>query len=242
MWKPEWQTKYGQDGRGQILPALRPERLRFPAQFHRIRSDGQHGRRRHALQRQQAPTQGCRHRALQEPLHGQHDARNEAAARRYRACEQRPRPKPITVTLQHQLRLHMFRPPTPASWTHHNINTPAVPFFGTVTSYVILYCNIHKNLPYLDGSFSKKQKTTSTRAMTRRLRYGLQHGFITPHCSQQNGMVERVISTLKERCTTVIASRASSTPRASSATGSTYIITAAVIRPLPCARLPRHSD
>ena len=53
----------------------------------------------------------------------------------------------ITVALQHQLRLHMFRPPAPARWTRHNINTPAVPFFGTVTSYVILYRIIHKNPP-----------------------------------------------------------------------------------------------
>ena len=29
---------------------------------------------------------------------------------------------------------------------------------------------------------------------------GLQQEFITPHCSQQNGMVERVIQTLKEQC------------------------------------------
>ncbi len=75
----------------------------------------------------------------------------------------------ITVTLQHKLRLHMFRPPAPASWTRHNINTPAVPFFGTVTSYVILYRIIHKNPPYLDGSFSKIQKRTSTRVVGRRL-------------------------------------------------------------------------
>lgn len=31
--------------------------------------------------------------------------------------------------------------------------------------------------------------------------YGLQQEFITPHCPQQNGMVERVIRTLKEQCT-----------------------------------------
>lgn len=30
--------------------------------------------------------------------------------------------------------------------------------------------------------------------------YGLQLEFITPHCPQQNGMVERVIRTLKEQC------------------------------------------
>lgn len=30
--------------------------------------------------------------------------------------------------------------------------------------------------------------------------YGLKQKFITPHCPQQNGMVERVILTLKEQC------------------------------------------
>ncbi|MCG2586915.1 DDE-type integrase/transposase/recombinase, partial [Massilia sp. TS11] len=30
--------------------------------------------------------------------------------------------------------------------------------------------------------------------------YGLRQEFITPHCPQQNGMVERVIRTLKEQC------------------------------------------
>lgn len=29
--------------------------------------------------------------------------------------------------------------------------------------------------------------------------YGLKQAFITPHCPQQNGMVERVIRTLKEQ-------------------------------------------
>nr|WP_278044760.1 hypothetical protein [Pigmentiphaga kullae] len=28
--------------------------------------------------------------------------------------------------------------------------------------------------------------------------YGLRQEFITPHCPQQNGMIERVIRTLKE--------------------------------------------
>ena len=31
-------------------------------------------------------------------------------------------------------------------------------------------------------------------------RYGLRQEFITPHCPQQNGMVERLIRTLKEQC------------------------------------------
>ncbi|WP_150670954.1 integrase core domain-containing protein, partial [Pandoraea anhela] len=30
--------------------------------------------------------------------------------------------------------------------------------------------------------------------------YGLRQEFITPHCQQQNGMVERVIRTLREQC------------------------------------------
>ena len=39
------------------------------------------------------------------------------------------------------------------------------------------------------------------RAYTRLVRsYGLRQEFITPHCPQQNGMVERVIRTLKEQC------------------------------------------
>lgn len=41
----------------------------------------------------------------------------------------------------------------------------------------------------------------TSRAYSRLARsYGLQQEFITPHCPQQNGMVERVIRTLKEQC------------------------------------------
>lgn len=41
----------------------------------------------------------------------------------------------------------------------------------------------------------------TSRAYTRLVRsYGLRQEFITPHCPQQNGMVERVIRTLKEQC------------------------------------------
>jgi putative transposase len=41
----------------------------------------------------------------------------------------------------------------------------------------------------------------TSRAYTRLVRsYGLKQEFITPHCPQQNGMVERVIRTLKEQC------------------------------------------
>lgn len=41
----------------------------------------------------------------------------------------------------------------------------------------------------------------TSRHYTRLVRsYGLQQEFITPHCPQQNGMVERVIRTLKEQC------------------------------------------
>jgi putative transposase len=31
-------------------------------------------------------------------------------------------------------------------------------------------------------------------------RHGLKQEFIAPHCPQQNGIVERVIRTLKEQC------------------------------------------
>ncbi len=41
----------------------------------------------------------------------------------------------------------------------------------------------------------------TSRHYTRMVRsYGLQQEFIAPHCPQQNGMVERVIRTLKEQC------------------------------------------
>ena len=41
----------------------------------------------------------------------------------------------------------------------------------------------------------------TSRDYTRMVRsYGLKQEFITPHCLQQNGMVERVIRTLKEQC------------------------------------------
>jgi len=41
----------------------------------------------------------------------------------------------------------------------------------------------------------------TSRTYTRLVRsYGLQQEFITPHCPQQNGMIERVIRTLKEQC------------------------------------------
>jgi len=41
----------------------------------------------------------------------------------------------------------------------------------------------------------------TSRHFTRLVRsYGLRQEFITPHCLQQNGMVERVIRTLKEQC------------------------------------------
>lgn len=42
--------------------------------------------------------------------------------------------------------------------------------------------------------FSSRRYTALVR------RYGLQQAFITPYCPQQNGMVERVIRTLKEQC------------------------------------------
>lgn len=41
----------------------------------------------------------------------------------------------------------------------------------------------------------------TSRSYTRLARsYGLKQEFITPHCPQQNGMIERVIRTLKEQC------------------------------------------
>ncbi|WP_238481170.1 hypothetical protein [Dyella telluris] len=41
----------------------------------------------------------------------------------------------------------------------------------------------------------------TSRDYTRLIRsYGLQQEFISLHCPQQNGMVERVIRTLKEQC------------------------------------------
>jgi putative transposase len=41
----------------------------------------------------------------------------------------------------------------------------------------------------------------TSRLYTRLVRsYGLRQEFITPHCPQQNGMVERLIRTLKEQC------------------------------------------
>ena len=42
--------------------------------------------------------------------------------------------------------------------------------------------------------FTSRSYTTLVRG------YGLRQEFITPHCPQQNGMVERVIRTLKEQC------------------------------------------
>ena len=41
----------------------------------------------------------------------------------------------------------------------------------------------------------------TSRAYTRLVpSYGFRQEFITPHCTQQNGMIERVIRTLKEQC------------------------------------------
>jgi putative transposase len=41
----------------------------------------------------------------------------------------------------------------------------------------------------------------TSRSYTRLVKsYGLQQEFITPHCPEQNGLVERVIRTIKEQC------------------------------------------
>jgi putative transposase len=53
--------------------------------------------------------------------------------------------------------------------------------------------------PFLLGSdnrlvFTSRDYTALARS------YGLRQEFITPHCPRQNGMVERVIRTLKEQC------------------------------------------
>lgn len=70
---------------------------------------------------------------------------------------------------------------------------------------------------------------------------------ITPHCPQQNGMAERVIRTLEEQCVhrqrfDSIQHTTRNTQHAPSATGSASTITAVLIRPLPCARTPTHSE
>lgn len=45
-------------------------------------------------------------------------------------------------------------------------------------------------------------QTASSRSICAGLvrRYGLNQEFITPHCPQQNGMLERLIRTVKEQC------------------------------------------
>jgi putative transposase len=60
------------------------------------------------------------------------------------------------------------------------------------------------SLGRVDRSFLLKSDNGlvfTSRAYTRMVRsYGLRQEFITPHCPQQNGMIERVIRTLKEQC------------------------------------------
>lgn len=94
-------------------------------------------------------------------------------------------------------------------------------------------------LPRSDNGlvFSSRHFTATVRS------YGLKQEFIMPHCPQQNGMIERVIRTFNEQC--AHRHRFESMPRkqpASSPTGSASTTPAALIRLLPCARLPRHSD
>ena len=52
----------------------------------------------------------------------------------------------------------------------------------------------------VDAAGKSRSQGRLTTALTGGLRYGLKQEFITPHCLQQNGMVERVIRTLKEQC------------------------------------------
>ena len=60
------------------------------------------------------------------------------------------------------------------------------------------------SLGRVDRSFLLRSDTGlvfNSRAYTRMVRsYGLRQEFITPHCPQQNGMIERVIRPLKEQC------------------------------------------
>jgi putative transposase len=51
------------------------------------------------------------------------------------------------------------------------------------------------------GASTASVQTFTSRKFTALVRsYGLKQEFITPHCPQQNGMVERVIRALKEQC------------------------------------------
>ena len=59
---------------------------------------------------------------------------------------------------------------------------------------------------------------------------GLRQEFITPHHPQQNGMVERVIRTLKEQCVHRPALRVCSMPAVLSATGSAFTTSVAPTR------------
>jgi putative transposase len=60
------------------------------------------------------------------------------------------------------------------------------------------------SLGLVDRSFllrSDNGLVSTSRAYTRIVRsYGLRQEFITPHCPQQNGMIERVIRTWKQQC------------------------------------------
>ena len=51
---------------------------------------------------------------------------------------------------------------------------------------------------FCDPTMAWSSPRAATPALVRS--YGLKQEFITPHCPQQNGMVERVIRTLKEQC------------------------------------------
>ncbi|KDD47732.1 integrase core domain protein [Bordetella bronchiseptica MBORD901] len=77
-------------------------------------------------------------------------------------------------------------PPGTASRRHHRLDRQAVPLVQRAAAH---------------GLLSDNGLVCTSRSYTALVRgYGLRQDFITPHCPQQNGMIERVIRTLKEQC------------------------------------------
>ena len=64
-----------------------------------------------------------------------------------------------------------------------------------LTVALVIDCHTRELLGW---QLSRSGKATTTEAVVRS--YGLRQEFITPHCPQQNGIVERVIRALKEQC------------------------------------------